>query len=174
MDVLYSLIHWFEDESNMIDSIFGNVDFGKFKFWSFINHSVTSPMFKSSFRFFWFENFSMGISPPIFPHYLLPAMFKFKNSFFCFRSPSESNNSFRKGFWFSHFFILNNANWILHLALTGYCWPLDYGHLMKRGTVMLVTSLCWWLYDGDWIQMLVAESLCWRLFFVMLVIFSMY
>ena len=24
----------------------------------------------------------MGISPPIFPHYLLPAMFKFKNSFF--------------------------------------------------------------------------------------------
>ena len=28
---------------------------------------------------------------------------------------------------------------------------------------MLVTSLCWWLYDGDWFQMLVAESLCWRL-----------
>ena len=31
-------------------------------------------------------------------------------------------------------------------------------------TVMLVTSLCWWLCDGDWFQMLVAESLCWRLF----------
>ena len=29
---------------------------------------------------------------------------------------------------------------------------------------MLVTSLCWWLYDGDWFEMLVAESLCWRLF----------
>ena len=29
---------------------------------------------------------------------------------------------------------------------------------------MLVTSLCWWLYDGDWFLMLVAESLCWRLF----------
>ena len=29
---------------------------------------------------------------------------------------------------------------------------------------MLVTSLCWWLYDGDWFQMLVAESLCWQLF----------
>ena len=29
---------------------------------------------------------------------------------------------------------------------------------------MLVTSLCWWLYDGDWFQMLVAESLYWRLF----------
>ena len=29
---------------------------------------------------------------------------------------------------------------------------------------MLVTSLCWWLYDGDWFQMFVAESLCWRLF----------
>ena len=23
---------------------------------------------------------------------------------------------------------------------------------------------CWWLYDGDWFQMLVAESLSWRLF----------
>ena len=23
---------------------------------------------------------------------------------------------------------------------------------------------CWWLYDGDWFEMLVAESLCWRLF----------
>ena len=34
-------------------------------------------------------------------------------------------------------------------------------------TVMLVTSLCWWLYDGDWFQMLVA-------IFVMLVIFPMY
>ena len=29
---------------------------------------------------------------------------------------------------------------------------------------MLVTSLCWWLYDGDWFQTLAAESLCWRLF----------
>ena len=44
----------------------------------------------------------------------------------------------------------------------------------ERVTVMLVTSLCWWLYDGDWFEMLVAESLCWRLFFVMLAIFSMY
>ena len=31
-------------------------------------------------------------------------------------------------------------------------------------TVMSVTSLCWWLYDGDWFEMLVAEWLCWRLF----------
>ena len=30
--------------------------------------------------------------------------------------------------------------------------------------MILVTSLCWWLYDGDWFQMLVAESFCWRLF----------
>ena len=28
---------------------------------------------------------------------------------------------------------------------------------------MLVTSLCWWLYDGDGFEMLVAESVCWRL-----------
>ena len=31
-------------------------------------------------------------------------------------------------------------------------------------TVMSVTLLCWWLYDGDLFEMLVAESLCWRLF----------
>ena len=31
-------------------------------------------------------------------------------------------------------------------------------------TVMLMTSLPWWLYDGDRFQMLVAESLCCRLF----------
>ena len=29
-------------------------------------------------------------------------------------------------------------------------------------TVMLVTSLCWWLNDCDWFQMLMTESLCWR------------
>ena len=31
-------------------------------------------------------------------------------------------------------------------------------------TVMLVTSLCWWLYDGDRFEMLVTESLCWWFF----------
>ena len=31
-------------------------------------------------------------------------------------------------------------------------------------TVMMVASLCWWLYDGDWFEMLVAESLGWQLF----------
>ena len=39
----------------------------------------------------------------------------------------------------------------------------DYG-LLPMVTVMLMTSLCWWIYVGDWFQMLVAESLCWRLF----------
>ena len=29
---------------------------------------------------------------------------------------------------------------------------------------MLVTSLCWWFYESDWFQMLVEESLCWRIF----------
>ena len=29
---------------------------------------------------------------------------------------------------------------------------------------MLVTLLYWWLFDGDWFEMLVSESLCWRLF----------
>ena len=36
--------------------------------------------------------------------------------------------------------------------------------VIRTVTVMLVTSLCWWLYDGDWFEMLVAESLCWWLF----------
>ena len=35
---------------------------------------------------------------------------------------------------------------------------------MVEVTVILVTLLCWWLYDGNCFQMLVAESLCWRLF----------
>ena len=28
--------------------------------------------------------------------------------------------------------------------------------------VMLVTSLCWWLYDVDLFQMMATESLFWR------------
>ena len=31
-------------------------------------------------------------------------------------------------------------------------------------TAISVTTLCWWLYDGDRFQMLVTESLCWWLF----------
>ena len=34
----------------------------------------------------------------------------------------------------------------------------------KMVTVMLVTTLCWWFYDGDRFKMSVTESLCWRLF----------
>ena len=34
----------------------------------------------------------------------------------------------------------------------------------REVTVMLMTSLCWWLNDDDWFQMLVAKSLCWRPF----------
>ena len=33
---------------------------------------------------------------------------------------------------------------------------------VHKMTVMLVTSLCWWLYKGDWFQMFVAKSLSWR------------
>ena len=40
----------------------------------------------------------------------------------------------------------------------------ESSNLLDEVTVMLVTSLCWWLYDGDRFEMLVAESLCWRLF----------
>ena len=54
-----------------------------------------------------------------------------------------------------------------------YIYSLTFlKYIISQVTVMLVTSLCWWLYDVDWFQMLVAESLCWRLL-VMLVIFSM-
>ena len=30
-------------------------------------------------------------------------------------------------------------------------------------TVMLVTSLFWWLYDGDWFENLMTKSFCWQL-----------
>ena len=40
-------------------------------------------------------------------------------------------------------------------------------------SVMLVTTFCWWLNDGDRFKMLLTESLCWRLFsFFMLLIFQ--
>ena len=35
---------------------------------------------------------------------------------------------------------------------------------MKAVTVMLVTMLCWWFYNGDRFKMAVTESICWRLF----------
>ena len=41
-----------------------------------------------------------------------------------------------------------------------------FGKVLKV-TMILLTSLCWWLYDDDWFEMLVAESLpqvCLRLF----------
>ena len=31
-------------------------------------------------------------------------------------------------------------------------------------SVMLTTTLCWWLYDGNRFKMLVTESICWKLF----------
>ena len=40
----------------------------------------------------------------------------------------------------------------------------ESSNLLDEVTVMLVTSLCWWLYDGDRFEMLVAESLCWWFF----------
>ena len=43
-------------------------------------------------------------------------------------------------------------------------WQWWWWHRYVGDIVMLVTSLCWWLYDDDWFEMLVAESLCWRLF----------
>ena len=49
-----------------------------------------------------------------------------------------------------------NEGWV-HFYIT---IVIKYSIIMV--TVMLVTSLCWWLYDGDWFEM--TESLCWRLF----------
>ena len=60
----------------------------------------------------------------------------------------KSSNNFRQNQVTENVSFLNRTN--------------SYRHLWV--TVMLVTSLCWWLYDGDWFEMLVAESLCWRLF----------
>ena len=39
---------------------------------------------------------------------------------------------------------------------------VNYG--TARVIVMLVISLCWWLYDDDRFEILVAESICWQLF----------
>ena len=50
----------------------------------------------------------------------------------------------------------------LELPVMTKCYEQIYW--MQIVTVMLVTSLYWWVYDGDWFEMLVAESLCWRLF----------
>ena len=57
------------------------------------------------------------------------------------------------------------ASFDLCQTFVGICLNqrLSGGHA-KVVTVMLVTSLCWWLYDGDWFEMLVTESFCWRLF----------
>ena len=43
--------------------------------------------------------------------------------------------------------------------------------IKMMATVVLVTTLCWWLYDGDRIKMLVTETPCCRLFFILLMIF---
>ena len=64
----------------------------------------------------------------------------------------------------------NSRDLILEIELASFLekksiFPyMIYLHNFLVVTVMFMTSLCWWLYDGDWFQMLVAESLCWRLF----------
>ena len=78
--------------------------------------------------------------------------FKLMTDYVCWWHLSDLSSTFRTS--------VNNISVVV--------WRIQY----RMVTVMLVTSLCWWLYDGDWFQMLVAESLCWRLFFVMLVIFQ--
>ena len=58
--------------------------------------------------------------------------------------------------------ILLSRKWLQHGIVSH---RLDTkGNSVSWVTVMLVTSLCWWLYDGDRFEMLVAESLCWRRF----------
>ena len=64
----------------------------------------------------------------------------------------------------------NSRDRILEIELASFLeeksiFPyMIYLHNFLVVTVMFMTSLCWWLYDGDWFQMLVAKSLCWRLF----------
>ena len=49
-------------------------------------------------------------------------------------------------------------NWKWRALSTSACafwpfWLLDFlSGLTQLVTVMLVTSLCWWIYDGDWFQ----------------------
>ena len=76
--------------------------------------------------------------------------------------------------WFSwiinkvHRIELTSSLFRLLFAFTTWRFELQssfFTHqLVITVTVILVTLLCWWLYDGDWIEMLEAESLRWRLF----------
>ena len=47
------------------------------------------------------------------------------------------------------------------------------GLMLTRVTVMLVTTLCWWFYDGEPFKMLMTKSFCCR-FFGRSVIFSIH
>ena len=44
-------------------------------------------------------------------------------------------------------------------------WP-KFLKIRKFGTLMLVKTLCWWVYDGDSFKMLMEASLCWWLFLI--------
>jgi len=56
------------------------------------------------------------------------------------------------------------------LSPTSVIIKIPYRYITLSPTSLSPISLnvnrwqwCWWLYDGDWFQMLVAELLCWRL-----------
>ena len=61
-------------------------------------------------------------------------------------------------------FTTNNLIFLLTITVDKHLCMTWYDCTEEMVTVMLVISLCWWLYDGDWFQMLVKESLWWRLF----------
>ena len=56
---------------------------------------------------------------------------------------------------------LSTGNWANSIYFSfqhiwTYCFPYEYFYLV---TVMLVTSLCWWLYDGP--SLMVTVFRCW-------------
>ena len=66
--------------------------------------------------------------------------------------------------------------WVFNSACNKRCWWQFFGDMFwlfdrslyhfhlastKTVTVLLVTLLCWWLYDGDWFEMLMAFLLYW-------------
>ena len=58
--------------------------------------------------------------------------------------------------------------WRNSMTTTVYCdmpsWNSFYWFEIKKfllSTVMLLTTLCWWIYDGDSFKLFVAVLLCW-------------
>ena len=56
--------------------------------------------------------------------------------------------------------MVKSRSWVLCPRWT----MLNYSRKKSMATAIQLCQWCWWHYDDDWFQMLLAESSCWRLF----------